>query len=314
MLRITFLGTSSSRPTVRRNVSAIAIQREGAQFLFDCGEGTQRQMMRFGVGFGVQSIFITHAHADHYLGVTGLLRTLSLQGREQDLVIWGPEASREMLRAAVELGGDRANFPVSVRGLPTDGVVRYEGFEVRAFPTEHTGASIGLCLVEDARLGRFDLSKARELGVPEGPLFGRLHRGETIELADGRKVSASEVVGPARPGRTVVYSGDTRPSSFTVAAATGADLLIHEATFGEEESLRALETRHSTAREAAEVASRAGVRSLVLTHFSARYSEQPGRLSGEARSVFPRTRAAEDGMTIEVALADAEREASEVDG
>lgn len=309
MLRITFLGTSSSRPTVRRNVSSMAVQREGTLFLFDCGEGTQRQLMRFGVGFGIQEIFITHTHADHYLGITGLLRTLSLQGREEELIVWGPETSGETLRAAIELGGDRTNFPVSLRELPPDGAIRYEGYEVRAFPTDHTGVSMGLCLAEDSRLGRFDVERARTLGVPEGPLFGRLHRGEDVRLEGGQHVRAADIVGPSRPGRTIVYSGDTRPSDATVLAAEGADVLIHESTFGEEERLRAIETKHSTAREAAEVASRAGVRSLILTHFSARYSEQAARLSREARSVFPNTRAAEDGMTVEVAFADAEGDA-----
>jgi len=299
LLRITFLGTSSSRPTVRRNVSALAVQREGTLFLFDCGEGTQRQMMRFGVGFGVSEIFITHLHADHYLGLPGLLRTMSLQGREEELVVWGGAGSEAALRDAIDIGGDRLQFPVVVRGLPSAEAVRYAGYAIHAFPVEHTAASIGLALVEDVRLGRFDVEAALRLGVPEGPMFGRLHRGEDVRLDDGTVVRAADVVGSARPGRTLVYSGDTRPCETTIAAARGCDLLIHEATFTEEEAARSRDTRHSTAREAAEVAREAGVRKLLLTHFSARYSEQPHRILREAETVFPAV-AAEDGMTIEV--------------
>jgi ribonuclease Z len=303
LLRITFLGTSSSRPTVRRNVSSIAVQREGQLFLFDCGEGTQRQMMKFGVGFGVAEIFISHLHADHYLGLPGLLRTMSLQGREEELVVWGGEGTEVALRMAIELGGDRLQFPVVVRELPAGEAVRYDGFEIRAFAVEHTAASVGLALVEDGRLGRFDVDLARRLGVPEGPLFGRLHRGEDVQLDTGRMVRGTDVVGPARLGRSVVFSGDTRPCASTVEAAGGADLLIHEATFSEEESARARETRHSTALEAATVGRQAGVRRLVLTHFSARHSEQAHRLLREAETVYPAV-AAEDGSCLEIPFAD----------
>lgn len=272
-------------------------------FLFDCGEGTQRQMMRFGVGFAVQEIFISHLHADHYLGLPGLLRTMSLQGRDQELVVWGSVGAEPTLRAAIELGGDRLQFPVAVRELPPGEAVRYEGFSIRSFPVEHTGASMGIALVEDPRLGRFDVQKARSMGVPEGPDFGRLHRGEDIRLASGDTVRASDVVGPARSGRCLVYSGDTRPCASTVAAARGADLLIHEATFSEDEQGRARETRHSTAREAAAVAKDAGVGRLVITHFSARHSEQAHRLVKEAEAVHPAV-AAEDGLSLELTFRD----------
>ncbi|MGW8283540.1 MAG: ribonuclease Z [Gemmatimonadota bacterium] len=305
VLRVTFLGTASSRPTIRRNVSALAVQREGDLYLFDCGEGTQRQMMRFGVGFTVREIFVTHLHADHYLGLPGLLRTLSLQGREQELVIWGPPAGLETLQSAVFVGGDRFTFPLHIRELPVDSAVRYEGYSILAFGTEHTAGSFGLVLLEDARPGRFDVDRARALGVPEGPLFGRLHRGEQIRLDDGSVVGPEDLVGPERPGRKLVYSSDTAPCPSVIEAAQGADLLIHECTFLDEEAGRASETRHSTARQAADVALRAGVRRLILTHFSARHSEQPHQLEKEARAVFPAVEAAEDGMTVEVPLAEA---------
>ncbi|MFQ5888907.1 MAG: ribonuclease Z [Gemmatimonadota bacterium] len=306
-MRLTFLGTASSRPTVTRNVSCIALQREGDLFLLDCGEGTQRQMMRYGVGFGVRDIFITHLHSDHYLGIIGLVRTLGLQGRQEPLGVWGPPGGRETLEEAVRLGGDRVLFPVDIRELPPGESVCYGDYRIQAFPTEHTASSVGYALLERQRLGRFDVERARALGVPEGPDFGRLHRGEPVRLADGRIVQPEEVVGPPRPGRAVVYTGDTRPAESTVEIAAGADLLVHEATFGEEERGRARETRHSTARQAAEIATRARVRSLVLTHLSARYSEQPRRLRREAAAVFPACTVAEDGDVIEVFYADASR-------
>lgn len=306
MLRLTFLGTASSRPTVARNVSSIAVQREGRFFLFDCGEGTQRQMMRYGVGFAVEAIFVTHLHADHYLGITGLLRTMSLQGRTGELVIWGPPGGHDTLRLLVELGGDRFTFPVQVRELPPGESVAYDGFRLQAFETRHTRRSVGFALVEESRLGRFDVERAREMGIPEGPLFGRLHRGEAVTLEDGRTVHPEEVVGSPRPGRRLVYTGDTRPCSSTIEAARSADLLVHEATFDEQERVRAAETGHAMAREAAEVAAAAGARRLVLTHLSARYSDQPRTLLREARRVFRNTRVARDGDVVEVPFLDAE--------
>ena len=302
VLRVTFLGTASSRPTVRRNVSALAVQREGDLYLFDCGEGTQRQMMRFGVGFTVREIFITHLHADHYLGLAGLLRTLSLQGREQELIVWGPASGIETLESAVYVGGDRFTFPLQVRELPVGSSIRYGGYSIRAFGTDHAAGSFGLALVEDTRPGRFDVDRARELGIPEGPIFGRLHRGESVRLEDGRLVKPEDLVGPVRSGRKLVYSSDTGPCPSVTEAARGADLLIHECTFSDEEVVRAEETRHSTARQAADVGLKAGVRRLVITHFSARHSEQPHRLEKEAQAVFSEVEAAEDGMIIEIPL------------
>jgi ribonuclease Z len=309
MLRVTFLGTASSRPTVRRNVPSLAVQREGETYLFDCGEGTQRQMMRFGVGFSTADVFITHLHADHYLGLIGLVRTMSLQGRREPLRVWGPPGGRRTLSDAVDLGGDRLLFDVEIEELAPGEAVRRAEHRIEAYSTRHTARSIGLALVEDDRLGRFDPEAARKLGVPEGPLYGRLHRGEEVELPDGTVVEPDEVVGPARPGRTVVYTGDTRPCRATVEAAEGADLLIHEATFGDPETERAGDTGHSTARQAARVAEEAGVRRLALTHFSARYSEQAHRLGSQASDVFPDPLVPEDGTTVEVPYPDGEGDA-----
>lgn len=305
MLKLTFLGTSSSRPTVRRGVSSLAVQREGDLHLFDCGEGTQRQMMRFAVGFSVRGIFLTHLHADHYLGLPGLLRTMCLQAREEELVVYCPAGREADARAIVVAGGERLTFPLRVEGLAPGAAARFDGYEVRAVRTEHTAPSVGYALVEPDRLGRFDVERARAAGVPEGPLFGRLHRGEDVALPDGRAVRASDLVGPPRPGRTLVYTGDTRPCATIREAARGADLLVHEATFMHEEVGRARDTRHSTAREAGEVAEAAGVGRLALTHFSARYSELPHRLAAEARGAFGgEVIAAEDGLAIELPLRD----------
>ncbi len=311
MLTVTFLGTSAARPTVERNVSGLAIHREGETMLFECGEGTQRQMMRFGVSFALSEIFFTHFHADHFLGVIGLIRTLGLQGRPEPLFLYGPKGAKKVLGEAIKLGVERAPFPIEITEVQAGGVVHgpkghgarsteRDGYEIRAFATEHGGGSVGYALREFERRGRFDVEKAKAAGIPEGPLWGKLAKGETVGLADGRMVGPEGLVGPTRPGRLVVFTGDTRPSASVIDAAKGADLLIHEATFGEEEKVRAKETGHSTAREAAQVALAAGVKKLVLSHVSARYSISADELVKEAREVFPNVSVAKDGMEVEV--------------
>jgi ribonuclease Z len=302
-MRVTFLGTAAARPTVGRNVSSLVIQREGETMMFDCGEGTQRQMMRYATGFSIGDIFFSHLHADHFLGVIGLLRTMGLQGREEPIRLWTAAGTEQLLDGAVNLGMDRVPFEVSIRGLVAGERLEREEYDIVPFSTAHVGHSLGYALVEHERLGRFDPERARDLGVPEGPLWGKLHHGDSVQV-EGGTVAASEVVGPPRPGRMVVYTGDTRPSRQTIESTAGADLLIHEATFSQEEAERAVQTRHSTAREAANVAREAGVRKLALTHFSPRYADDPRSLEREARSVFPETVAAFDGLTIEIPYRD----------
>jgi ribonuclease Z len=300
-LAIRLLGTSASRPTVERNVASAAIVREGETLLFDCGEGTQRQMMRYGVSFNVGDIFFTHFHADHLIGVIGLMRTMALQGRTDPLRLWGPRGAERWLRRAESFGADRLTFPVEIHELAPEEKVARTGYAIVPYPVEHGGAiAVGYALVEEERKGRFNPELARELGIPEGPLWGRIHRGEAVTLDDGRVIEPRVLVGERRRGRTIVLTGDTRPCAATIAMARGADLLVHESTFGEEEAERARETGHSTAREAAEVARDAGVGRLLLTHFSARYSRDAGELEREARAVFPATVAGKDGLEVEV--------------
>jgi ribonuclease Z len=303
LIRVVFLGTAASRPTVGRNVSSVLVQRLGELLLFDCGEGTQRQMMRFGTGFGVNDIFFSHMHADHILGLPGLLRTMGLQGREEPMRLYCARGEKKIVSDAVYLGIERVPFEVTIDELEPGDTVARDGYDIVPFRTVHGRRSLGYALVEHQRLGRFDPDMARALGVPEGPLFGRLHRGESVEV-DGRTIDASAVVGAPRPGRRVVYTGDTRPSKDTVQYARGADLLIHEATFADDEADRARETDHSTAREAAGVARDAGALRLILTHLSPRYGLEPGLLEREARTVFPATEIARDGLEVEVPYRD----------
>jgi ribonuclease Z len=298
-MRLTFLGTAAARPTVGRNVTSLLVQREGDTLMFDCGEGTQRQMMRYGTGFSFSDIFFTHLHADHFLGVIGLLRTLGLQAREEPMDLWTPRGTESILKQAVELGVERVPFEVRINGVEAGEPVARNGYDVVPFRVSHGGKAFGWAIVEHERLGRFNAAKAREMGIPEGPLWGKLHHGHAVEV-DGRTIAPEDVVGDPRPGRKLVISGDTRPCQSTREMAANADLLVHEATFADDEAERAAHTGHSTAREAAEVAAGAGVLRLVLTHFSPRYADDPRMLEKEARAVFPGTVAAHDGMVVEV--------------
>ncbi len=263
-------------------------------------------MMRYGVSFALSEIFFTHFHADHFLGVIGLIRTLGLQGRPEPLFLYGPKGAKKVLGTAMQLGVERVPFPVEITEVKAGDKVeggrgKRDGYDVCAFPTEHGGGpSIGYVLKEHVRRGRFDVEKARAVGIPEGPLWGKLSKGEPIELADGRKLTADGFVGEARPGRLVVFTGDTRPCAATVDAAQDADLLVHEATFGEEERDRARDTGHSTAKEAAQVALAAKAKRLLLSHVSARYSISADELVKEAKEVFPNVGVAKDGLEVDV--------------
>ena len=295
MLTVTLLGTSAAVPSVERNVAALAVQREGETLLFDCGEGTQRQMMRYGVSFAFREIFFTHYHADHMLGVTGLLRTMGLQDRTTPVTLYGPRGGLRLLGAAVNLGIERNRFEVTIIEVAPGQRLTRDEYDIEVFETDHRADTIGYTLIEHPRLGKFNPDRARELGIPEGPLWGRIHKGEAIDLPDGRRVEPAELVGGPRPGRKVVYTGDTRPCATVVEAASGADLLVHE---------RAIETGHSTAAQAAEVARQAGVGRLVLTHISPRYTRDAPELLAEAKAVFPETIVGRDGLALDVPYTD----------
>lgn len=300
-LLLRFLGTSASRPTVERGVSAIAVEREGETLLFDCGEGTQRQMMRYGVSFTLRDIFFTHFHADHFLGLPGLLRTMALQGRTDAMHVWGPSGASRILKQAASLGAERPTFGLEIHELEPGSTVKRGEYAIVATAALHRGpTALTYAIVEDERRGRFNPERAREMGIPEGPLWGRIHKGETITLDDGRTIAAAELVGAPRAGRTVVITGDTRPCDGVRHAAKGADLLVHEATFSHQDHERASETGHTTAMQAAKIAAEAGVKRLVLTHISPRYSREAPELVAEARAVFAETTVARDGMEVEV--------------
>ena len=309
-MRVTFLGTSGAIPSTQRNPSALLVEREGDRLLFDCGEGTQRQMMRFETGFDVGHIFISHMHGDHVLGLPGLLQTWDFNERTAPVAIHAPAGTRSRIEGLVTATGDRPSYPVRVQQVEAgDTVLNRAEYEVRAIDVDHRTNAVGYALVEDDRKGRFDREKAEEeFGIPPGPKYSKLHRGEAVEH-DGQTIQPEAVVGPPRPGRTFVYTGDTRPTDSVIAAAEDADLLVHDATFADEHGDRARQTAHSTAREAAEVARRAGAKRLALTHLSTRYTGRSWQLAEEAAKVFDgEVFMAEDGLRVEIPYPDSDRE------
>jgi ribonuclease Z len=297
---VLFLGTAASAPTARRGLAAYLVRRGGDRLLIDCGEGTQRQLLRSGAGLvDVDEILITHCHADHFLGLPGMLKTFGLRGRDAPLRLYGPAGLRALTTTLAAVFG-RLPYELELTELrPGDELAR-DGYRVVSFATDHTIQSVGYALVEDERPGHFDLAAARRLGVPEGPLFGLLQHGEAVTLESGATVDPSEVVGPARSGRRIVFSGDTRPCRTLFDAAVDADLLVHEATFLDEERERAAETGHTTAQQAAQIGRDAGVRMLALTHLSTRYMGR--EIAAEAVAEFADIVVPRDFETIELPL------------
>jgi ribonuclease Z len=291
-LSLFFAGTAGSVPTARRGLPALLLRAGGDQLLFDCGEGTQQQLLR-SVGLPeLDAVFITHFHLDHWLGLLGMMKTFDLRGRERPLVIYGPPGLRALM-AAMKPAYGRVSYPLELAELDPHEEVRFGGYLVSPFPVEHRVRAYGYAFVEDDRPGRFDAAEAERLGVEPGPDFGRLQDGEVVG-----GVRPEQVMGEPRRGRRIVISGDTTPCQATEVFAHEADLLVHEATFMTEEAGRARETGHSTARQAAEVAAAADVRLLALTHLSTRYF--PRDLRDEAREVFPDTLVPRDFDTIAV--------------
>lgn len=289
-------------PTAQRAPAAILLRRGGERLLFDCAEGTQRQLLHSNVGLiELREIFLTHYHADHYLGLPGMLKTFALRGREVPITIYGPPGLRDLFGALRRIFG-RLTYTVELKELrPGDELIR-DDYRLEAFAVAHGVSAVGYALVEDARPGRFDVQAADALGVPSGPERGALQRGESVTLADGATITPDKVLGPARPGRKVVISGDGGPSESVIEAARNADVLVHEATFCEDERERARETQHSTALEAAGVARAAEVELLALTHLSNRYFG--GEVAREARTIFPNTVVPRDFDTIDVRFAE----------
>jgi ribonuclease Z len=293
-LSLFFAGTSASAPSARRGMPAILVRRGGDRILFDCGEGTQRQLTR-SIGLAdITDVFITHLHADHWLGLPGMLKTFELRERSKPLTIYGPSPTKLVLEKMRMVFG-RPSYGLQIVELEVGQAVERDGYQVVPYPARHRGPAFGYALVEPPRPGRFDAELAARLGVTPGPDFGRLQRGEVV---DG--VRPEQVVGPERPGRKIVITGDTRPTDATVVAAHGADVLVHEATFAHEDAERAAQTGHSTARQAAQIAADAEVSMLALTHISTRYTG--GQLRDEARAVFPGAVVPRDFDTIEVPL------------
>ncbi|WP_227134045.1 ribonuclease Z [Halorubellus salinus] len=306
-LRVTFLGTSGAIPTTERNPAALFVSREGDDLLFDCGEGTQRQMMRYGTGFGVDHLFVTHTHGDHVLGIPGLTQTMDFNERERPLAVHVPAGERKTAKRLLNATGNTPGFPVRVKEVRAgDVALDGDGYEVRAFDVNHRTNAVGYAIVEDDRKGRFDREKAEdELGIEPGPKYSKLHRGEAVELEDGTVVEPDSVVGDPRPGRTVVYTGDTTPTGSTVDVAEDADLLVHDATFTDECEERAASTAHSTAAQAGSIAQQAGARRLALVHISSRYAGDVSAHEAEAADEFDgRSWVPRDGETFDVPFPD----------
>ena len=286
-LHVFFLGTAGALPTPMRNPPCIMVRRGSDTLLFDCGEGAQQQMMRARTGFVVDAIFITHWHADHFLGIAGLVQTLSFIGRTDPLTVYGPAWVHEAVSGIRSLSRFNLRFPVSSVQMSHGSEIRFTGYRVKAFATDHGMESLGYILEEDGRPGRFNREEAVRLGVPPGPLFGRLQRGETVCIArDGTDVhiAPGDVLGPDRPGRSIIYTGDTRPVHRTILGlCSNPDLLIHDATYDDQELRRAREVFHATAGEAGEAARALNARMLALVHISSRYTSTAGHLNDASR-------------------------------
>jgi len=303
-MRVIPLGTSSGKPTIKRNVSALAVAREAEWLLFDCGEGAQTQIARAGLSPNrLAAVFITHLHGDHFNGLPGLLSTMGLDRRTRELTLAGPPGVREYLNTLERLRVIFITYPLDLKELTAaadlKAVLETADYTVTARPLDHRLFALGYRVDERPRPGRFNVELARELGVPEGPLWGRLQSGDDVTLDDGRTILSVDIMGPPRPGKSVAYCLDTRPCAASIELARGVDLLIHEATYTEELAAEAREYGHSTAAQAARTARDAGARRLLITHFSTRYPD-PAALLEEARAIFPETILAEDLMEIQV--------------
>jgi ribonuclease Z len=284
-MRVVFLGTGGTYPSKQRNVSSVVVQMGADAVMFDCGEGTQRQLQHSTVSFmRISSIFISHFHADHFLGLAGLVQSMSLNGRETPLSIHGPDGCERLVESFLGLGYFKSGFEITAHDMAPEDTFDLDASRVTCAAADHTVPALAFSLEESERPGRFDLEKARALGIPEGPLYRELQQGRRIEIG-GRVIDSADVLGEPRSGRKLVYTGDTKPCEAIAELSRGADVLIHDSTFADAHATIAHDFGHSTATEAAETAKKAGVRRLFLVHISPRY-EDVTVLEDEARRVF----------------------------
>jgi len=301
-LSIIFLGTGGSWPTVKRNVSSIAIKRAGEIILFDCGEGTQRQFQKSKLSYmQISKIFITHFHGDHFLGLPGLIQTMQLNDRETPLHVYGPKGMTKLLDQLLSLGYFKPNYNIIAHDINQTDVLNFEAYKIKTLRVKHGIPALAYCLCEDMRPGKFDKPKALKLGIPEGPFFSKLQKGENIILKNGKKITPKMVLGPPRKGRKIVISGDTKPISEIIGFSKDADVLIHEATFESELKDIAGDYGHTTASQAAEIAKKSNVEKLYLIHLSPRYLDS-SIFESEARKIFNKSFVPKDFQEIEVKL------------
>ena len=298
-MKVTFLGTGGSVPTKKRNLPSLAVRTDGGLVMFDCGEGTQKQFLIAKLGFNREMrILISHMHADHILGIPGILHSMSFMGRSRDLEIYGPPGICEFVKCTTETVKFRPMFPIRTVEVHAGTIARTDSYAVKAAWADHSVPCLAYSLTENDKPGRFHPAKARELGVPKGPLWKRLQMGKVVKVGR-RRIDASRVVDPPRKGLKITYGVDTRPCERVIELASGSDLLIHDGMFSSDASERAREYGHSTVVEAAKIAKRSHSRNLALTHFSAIYADT-SQLLAEAKSIFPRTIVAEDLRSLEL--------------
>ncbi len=301
-LQIIFLGTGGSWPTVKRNVTSVAVKRSKEILLFDCGEGTQRQFQKSDLSYmQITSIFITHFHGDHFLGIPGLIQTMQMNDRNTPLYIYGPKGIKELTNQLLTLGYFKPNYPIVVHEVHDGSHIAFHGYAVDVIQVNHGVPALAYRIVEDNRPGKFNKPKALSLGIPEGPLFSHLQHGHSVNLPDGTTITPDMILGPQRPGRIIVYSGDTRPCDAMIDFCKNADVLIHEATFDSSLEDIALQYGHTTAKQAAIIALKAKVETVYLIHISPRYLDFR-LLQDEARSIFPSSFVPKDFQMITIPL------------
>ncbi|MDI6703848.1 MAG: ribonuclease Z [bacterium] len=301
-MKVITLGTSGTIPTLFRNLPSVVLQREGEIFLFDCGEGTQIQIVKSGLGFGrIKGIFISHLHGDHVTGLPGLLMTLAQSGRKEPLQILGPKGLKRFIETIKSCLGFFGEYEILVNEIEEGIVYKGDGYWIESSRVDHNTFTLGYALIEEERSGKFMLKKVLSLGVQEGPLFRELQLGRDITLKDGRVVRSKDVLGPKRPGRKVAYAIDTRPCQKVIDLAKDADLLIHDGMFSDELEEDAHLKGHSTHSQAARIAKEASVKKLVLTHISSRYRNIANAdLLKNAKEIFPNIVIAHDLMKFEI--------------